>query len=59
MDSSELTGHFYLTAPKDGIVTECVAQGRIGVGILLGGIVVFWLSRGFKTRLVDALELQS
>ena len=25
-DSPELTGHFYLTAPKDGIVTECVAR---------------------------------
>ena len=24
--SPELTGHFYLTAPKDGIVTECVAR---------------------------------
>jgi multidrug resistance efflux pump len=26
MNSPELTGHFYLTAPKDGIVTECVAR---------------------------------
>ena len=26
MDSPELTGHFYLTAPKDRIVTECVAR---------------------------------
>jgi multidrug resistance efflux pump len=25
-NSAELTGHFYLTAPKDGIVTECVAR---------------------------------
>jgi multidrug resistance efflux pump len=25
-NSPELTGHFYLTAPKDGIVTECVAR---------------------------------
>lgn len=24
--SPELTGHFYLTAPKDGIVTECTAR---------------------------------
>jgi HlyD family secretion protein len=24
--SPELTGHFYLNAPKDGIVTECVAR---------------------------------
>jgi multidrug resistance efflux pump len=26
INSPELTGHFYLTAPKDGIVTECVAR---------------------------------
>jgi multidrug resistance efflux pump len=26
MNSPELTGHFYLTAPKNGIVTECVAR---------------------------------
>jgi len=26
VNSPELTGHFYLTAPKDGIVTECVAR---------------------------------
>lgn len=26
MASPELTGHFYLTAPKDGIVTECTAR---------------------------------
>jgi multidrug resistance efflux pump len=25
-DSPELTGHFYLTAPTDGVVTECTAQ---------------------------------
>ncbi len=25
-DSPELTGHFYLSAPTDGIVTECTAQ---------------------------------
>ncbi len=24
--SPELTGHFYLTAPKDGVVTECTAR---------------------------------
>jgi multidrug resistance efflux pump len=30
MTSPELTGHFYLTAPKDGIVTQCVAhQGEV------------------------------
>jgi multidrug resistance efflux pump len=28
--SPELSGHFYLTAPKDGIVTQCVAhQGEV------------------------------
>src|SRR6516162_2935108 len=26
INSPELTGHFYLTAPKDGIVTECVVR---------------------------------
>lgn len=26
LNSPELTGHFYLTAPKDGIVTECTAR---------------------------------
>jgi multidrug resistance efflux pump len=26
IDSPELTGHFYLTAPKDGIVTECTTR---------------------------------
>ena len=26
LDSPELTGHFFLTAPTDGIVTECTAQ---------------------------------
>jgi len=26
MDSPELTGHFFLTAPTDGVVTECTAQ---------------------------------
>ena len=26
INSPELTGHFYLTAPKNGIVTECVAR---------------------------------
>jgi multidrug resistance efflux pump len=26
INSPELNGHFYLTAPKDGIVTECVAR---------------------------------
>jgi multidrug resistance efflux pump len=26
VNSPELTGHFYLTAPKDGIVTECTAK---------------------------------
>jgi multidrug resistance efflux pump len=25
-DSPELTGHFFLTAPKDGVVTECTAK---------------------------------
>jgi membrane fusion protein, multidrug efflux system len=25
-DSPELTGHFFLTAPTDGVVTECTAQ---------------------------------
>ena len=25
-NSPELTGHFFLTAPKDGIVTECAAR---------------------------------
>jgi multidrug resistance efflux pump len=30
MASPELTGHFYLTAPKDGVVTECTArQGEV------------------------------
>lgn len=30
MNSPELTGHFYLTAPKDGMVTECTArQGEV------------------------------
>jgi multidrug resistance efflux pump len=26
VNSPELTGHFYLTAPKDGVVTECTAR---------------------------------
>jgi multidrug resistance efflux pump len=26
IDSPELNGHFYLTAPKDGIVTQCTAR---------------------------------